>query len=241
MQSNIKYAAEIDHVREVSLAGTADATFWTDLLARENLVPTTVDGQAQLVISAVESKFKGIKFRELVFSVCTQSPDDGNKQGGCFLLQAFNTCRIFAWFERNLFSTPYDHGTIEMDVQIPASFQLIARGTTVFGAGMPAAATRSTRPPSRSGDEAWFGPVFLPSRGRNAKASDKLFYARLAGTARAYPFLAGTDAIGIKPAPEAPVLQWLVDSHFTPVEWLIREDATHAKSKTYRRDAAPQI
>ena len=31
------------------------------------------------------------------------------------------------------------------------------------------------------------------------------------------------------------VLQALMDSHFVAKEWIVREDATHAKSKTYKR------
>ena len=31
-----------------------------------------------------------------------------------------------------------------------------------------------------------------------------------------------------------PVVQWLIESKFAGKEWTIRENATHAKSKTYR-------
>jgi hypothetical protein len=41
--------------------------------------------------------------------------------------------------------------------------------------------------------------------------------------------------VAIRPWPDSEVLQALRDSHFVAKEWIIREDATHAKSKTYKR------
>ncbi|MFM9966253.1 MAG: hypothetical protein ACKV2Q_34180 [Planctomycetaceae bacterium] len=43
----------------------------------------------------------------------------------------------------------------------------------------------------------------------------------------------------ITPAAGSPILQALIDSHFVVDEWLIRRDATHAKSKTFRRKNGP--
>jgi hypothetical protein len=41
--------------------------------------------------------------------------------------------------------------------------------------------------------------------------------------------------VDIRPSPGCGLLQALRDSHFAAEEWVVREDATHAKSKTYRR------
>lgn len=66
-----------------------------------------------------------------------------------------------------------------------------------------------------------------------------MFFARIKGYSRKYPFIPGTDSIRIEPSPETPVLQALADSHFAPEEWVLRGNAIHAKSKTYLRSNAP--
>ena len=62
-----------------------------------------------------------------------------------------------------------------------------------------------------------------------------MFVARLRGYTRRYAFLPGADSVAIRPPPDSEVLQALRDSHFVANEWIIREEATHAKSKTYKR------
>ena len=99
---------------------------------------------------------------------------------------------------------------------------------------MRADTSAPAREPSRGGADGWAGPVFLPG-GRGG--TGRLFFARLRGHTRTYPFLPSCDALSIRPAPGAEVLQALVDSHFVGKEWVLREDAEHAKSKTYRRAA----
>ena len=39
----------------------------------------------------------------------------------------------------------------------------------------------------------------------------------------------------IKPSPDCDILQALTESHFVAKEWVVRADATHARSKTYKR------
>ena len=41
----IKWAAQVAHVREVSLIGTADLAYWAERLKREDLVPDDRDGR----------------------------------------------------------------------------------------------------------------------------------------------------------------------------------------------------
>jgi hypothetical protein len=55
------------------------------------------------------------------------------------------------------------------------------------------------------------------------------------GHARAYVFLGAADVLSIKPSPATGIFQALLDSHFVAEEWVVREDGTHGKSKTYRR------
>jgi len=93
MNTSVKWAAELAHVREVSLLGTADLAFWKDQLLKEELLPAESDGRAQLLIIAADSKFVGVRFRELSFCVSVSPPDDGIRQDAAYLVRAFNSCR----------------------------------------------------------------------------------------------------------------------------------------------------
>ena len=95
----MKYVAALNHVREVSLVGAADFGFWKQRLEKEGLEPQETEGKAQILIVGAEAKFRGIRFRELSFSVMVC--------GGMFLIGAFNSSRFFAFCERVFFSTPY--------------------------------------------------------------------------------------------------------------------------------------
>ena len=86
-------------------------------------------------------------------------------------------------------------------------------------------AVLSERQPSRSGEEGWEGPIFLPG--------GRLFFGRLRGHTLAYPF-GPADVVSITPPRDNGALQALLDSGFSGVEWRVRADATHGKSKTYR-------
>jgi hypothetical protein len=68
-----------------------------------------------------------------------------------------------------------------------------------------------------------------------------MFLARIEGKTHRYPFLVDEDSIAIQPRFDTDVLHALLESSFIPHEWVIRTDATHAKSKTYRRDEVPQL
>src|SRR5262249_27557184 len=100
MNTSVKWAAELAHVREVSLLGTADLAFWKDRLLKEELLPVQSDGRAQLLIIAADSKFMGVRFRELSFCVSVSRPDGGIRQDAAYLVRAFNSCRFFAFCER---------------------------------------------------------------------------------------------------------------------------------------------
>jgi hypothetical protein len=226
--SAVQYVADLKHVREVSLLGTADLAFWEGRLREEGLAPAAQDGKAQVLVIAAEARYLGLPFRELSFSVLVA----GHGQAA-FLVRAFNSSRLFAFCERAFFSTPYYPGDVRVSAAVPASVEVSAGGA-FFRAEMQADTSAPGRGPSRSGEDGWQGPVFLPGgRGRNGK----LFFARLRGHTRTYPFLPSRDSVTIRPAPGAEVLQALADSHFAGKEWVIREDAEHAKSKTYRRAA----
>jgi hypothetical protein len=162
--------------------------------------------------------------------------EQGVRWDAAFLVQAFNSCRLFAFCERVLFSTPYYPADCRVSTALPASIRIVKGGDTAFAAEMGAGSAAAK--PSRSGHEVWDGPVFLP-RGRGDKdTTGRLFHARLEGFSRAYPFLPSDDTVTIRPSQGAEIFQALVDSRFAATEWTVRDDAAHAKSKTYGRSDA---
>src|SRR5262252_5986485 len=86
MKTSVKWAAELAHVREVSLLGTADLAFWKDRLLKEELLPAESDGRAQLLIIAADAKYLGVRFRELSFSVLVSRPEEGARQDAAYLV-----------------------------------------------------------------------------------------------------------------------------------------------------------
>jgi hypothetical protein len=237
MSAKIKYAAQLSHVREVSLRGTADLEYWAERLRGEKLVPTEERGRAQILVIAADSKFMGIRFTELSFSVFATAMNghatNGSGGEGAYLLRAFNSVRFFAFCERALFKTPYYHGTTRVQAEVPAAVELTVGGRVVYRAAMQASGGASQRAPAQSGPGGWSGPIYLPGR-------ERLFFATISGHTETYPFGAN-DTLLLQPSPESQVLQALVDSHFQPCEWSLRGDASHAKSKTYRREDAAAL
>lgn len=225
--TNIRYVAEPKHVREITLIGTADFEFWSEFLNAEDLEPVRCGDGAQVVVVAAEMAYLGHRFTEISFSV-RAGLTEGSSGAGMRLLHAFTSSRFFAWCERTMFATPYGHGECHVSVHSPLSLRLDVRATRVLSAEM-ASAGRSA---IRTGDESWEVPVFLPPRG-TAKDS-RLFFGRLRGHTIVYPFSSG-DRFELEPLAGGRVLQPLVDSQFRPQEWVVRADATHGKSKTYRR------
>lgn len=225
MNKPVKWVAELSHVREVSLLGTADPAFWKDHLRETGLVPTEKDGRAQVLIIAAAGRFWGMRFQELSFSILASRQTQVPPQDGSYLIRAFNSRRFFAFCERAFFSTPYYHGEVRLSASLPASVHLVAKAEGTFTIAMPPDESMSQREPASVQEDGWEGPVWLPN--------NRLFFARIRGETRTFPFLARTDALTIKPDPESKVLKTLIESDFVPTEWAIREDATHAKSKTY--------
>jgi hypothetical protein len=230
MNPSIQWAAVLEHVHEVSLRGEADLDFWRDRRRREDLLPAEVDGRAQVLLIAADARFLGIRFQELSFSIQVSGSGAPARPAGAFLVHAFKSGRFFAFCERVFFRTPYSHGDVRLSASLPAAVQLVKEGQAVFQVQM-ADPRPQGREPSRSGEDGWEGPVYLPGEGRPGP----LFHARIRGQTETYPFLAASDSLLIRPAQGCEVLQDLLDSRFVVKEWAIRADATHAKSKTYPR------
>jgi hypothetical protein len=233
MNSTVKYVAELTHVREVSLFGAADLDYWKDRLAQENLVPIDNDGRAQLLIIGADSRYMGIRFRELSFSVLLSQRVDGFGQNQAYLAHAFNTSRLLALCERAFFSTPYYRADVRISASFPPSIQVLEYGETVFQAEMGSGESR--REPSRNSEDGWEGPAFLPMKKGRRDRQANFFFVRIRGRTQAYPFVQSEDSLTIRPSRDSQIFQQLIDSHFVATEWAVRADATHARSKTYMR------
>jgi hypothetical protein len=233
MHHAVQYVAEVPHAREVSLLGTANLAFWRERLSMENLIPEECDGKAQIMIVAATMRFMGISFTEVGFSVLLSGHEEPAGKSGAFLFQAFNSSRLFAWCERALFATPYLHAYCHVSVSSPISIQLVMGGELVFQVEMQANSEAPRRQPSRLGQETWEGPVFLPRHCRGRASKGRFFLGKMKGQTAAYPFVRKEDALSIIQSQGAGILRPLLDSGFTGKEWVVREDATHGKSRTY--------
>lgn len=216
MTERASYISIIRDVHEVALTGTADAGYWRAIVGREGLILREEEGRAALLLTAIESRFRGIPFRELSISVVLDS--------GALLLHAFNSSRLLAFAERAFFQTPYHRAELALDERVPARFAAMAGGDTLFSARMGSRAAPVTRV-----DEVFEGPIYLPG-------GSKVFYARLSGVGDVFPFVQA-DQAEINPHAHAPIFKQLIESGFAGREWLVRSGAVHARSRTYPRDS----
>lgn len=215
------YISTITGVREVALTGTADLAYWREQLRSVNLVPYDDGGRAAVLITAIDSKFRGIPFRELSISVVV-SDDGGATAGGAYLAHAFNSSRLLAFAERAFFRTPYHLAELTVDEQIPAQLGVLVGNRALINAQMgPKGA------PARREDAVFDGPIYLPG-------GKDVFFARLSGAADIYLFDPG-DTVTFGPQSDVSIITQLTESGFTGTEWLVRSDAVHARSKTFKR------
>src|SRR5690242_3180155 len=59
LRTRIKHVAELSHVREVSLFGTAELAYWEWRLKPEGLTPAERKGRAEILVSGAEGRFMG--------------------------------------------------------------------------------------------------------------------------------------------------------------------------------------
>jgi hypothetical protein len=179
----------------------------------------------------------GVRFTEVSFSVLVCGPKPEARQDAVFLVSAFNSSRIFALCERTFFATPYQHADCRVSTASPVSIRLVIGGEGVFSAEMRADNSPTTVVPSRTGQGSWEGPIFLPKRRRGSIKKSYLFFGKMLGHTKWYPFVRDQDAVSIVPSRQVGVLQAMVDSVFIGQEWIVRDDATHARSRTFKRSA----
>ncbi len=222
MTGSKPFISTITDVREVALAATADLAYWRDKLRAERLVLYEAGGRASLLLTAIESKFRGIPFRELSISVLV-SDDGGATPAGAYLAHAYNSSRLLAFAERIFFQTPYHLTRLTMDERVPARMGVSRGERVLFSAQM-----RDKAALGGQEDVLFDGPIYLPG-GR------QVFYARLSGMAQRYAFDAA-DQMTIERSPDDPIFGQLIDSDVKGQAWLVRAGAVHARTKTYRRD-----
>jgi hypothetical protein len=174
--------------------------------------PLDVAGRAQILIIAADGVFRGIRFQELTFSVVLHSDRDD----AAFLVEAFNSRRLLAWSERVFFRTPYRFADVRVT---DAGMALSVNGSAVFRAEQGAIRRPATV------DDMWDGRIELRGGRR--------FFARLTGKGESTPF-DETDLLVID-GTRTDILPHLTLSGFRAESWLIRRDAQHARSRTYRR------
>ncbi len=222
--TSIQYAANLYNVREVTLHGTADLSFWQSVLDSEGLLPYQEADKAVLLLSTIDAKWRGFKFKEFVIAVGVCSTEDGTSLDGYYLPRAFNSSKFLTFSERVFFKTPYFRGDIRLQNRIPAFIKLQDRTEVLLHAEMSMPDT----PPMVEYLE-WQGPIFLPNkRGK--------FFAILSGEAEIYPFSSEVDTFDIKPSADHEIFRQLIESNFTGSVWVLRSKSRHAKSKTYNTD-----
>lgn len=136
--AGVPIAGVMSPVREVSLRGTADLAYWAERLKKEGLTSEEAERRARMLMVFADCSFKGIRAREVSFSILVR-PREGEVRGtACFLERAFNSVRFFAWVERMYFSTPYFLAKIGVDPALPASVDLRLKDGGGFAALMAA-------------------------------------------------------------------------------------------------------
>ena len=222
--TSIQYAADLYNVKEVTLHGTADLSFWEAVLRKESLFPYHEADKAILLLSAIDAKWRGFKFREFVIGVGICLNESGTSLDGYYLPHAFNSSKLLAFSERVFFQTPYFQGDIRLENRLPASIKLQHGAEVLFHAEM---SIPDISPVIEYLE--WEGPIFLPNnRGK--------FFAVLAGEAKIYPFSPEKDRLELKPSAHHRIFQQLIESNFVGSVWSLRSNSRHAKSKTYKRD-----
>lgn len=228
-----KYIAVCNPVHEVTIRGAADLRFWTNKLAGQNLQPTERDGKAQILIIAGNMKYMGIEFTEVSFSVEISPSPLAPGRNAVVIGHAFNSSRIFTFCERTFFATPYSHAKCKLSTSLPAMIEVEQHGDTIFCARM-SSSTANERTSAEISEQEWEGQIFLPCNPRRLAAKQQLYFAMLKGQTRTCPFIPMEDTLTIGHTRENDVFESLRGSNFTPTEWLIRENATHARTKTVR-------
>jgi len=219
----MKYAAVINNVHEVTLWGSAKLNFWKEHLKNFDFYPYVENRKAVIIISAINSKFKGIKFSELSVSLKISFAQNGKGDDGFYLFQAYNNVRLFSFIERKIFKTPYYTGKIILNNNIPPKLTLTANGLVILEFEMGNKKTLNEVKVEQHEFK-----ILLPGNGEK-----NYFHANLEGMTYSFNFTPN-DKIIINENAEG-VWKLLKESGYTPLTWKIRNDSIHRKTKTFTR------
>lgn len=227
LRNDIEYAAEINNVKEVNLIGSADLVYWQNFLSKENLVPFNNNGKAEIIISTPTLSWSGIHFSEFVVAVALGNKE-GTSRNGYYLVHAYNTSGLLAFYERVLFHAPYSEAKINIQEKSPISIDLIVDNTNVFS-------LKVSKEDYFLGanDEMWLGAISLPKKNNDTK--ERFFYGKLGGFTENYKYSTERDSMSFNPVKSTPVIKFLRESNFTPIIWGLRSNSSHGKSKTYEK------
>ncbi len=221
-----RYPTVVRPVEDVSLIGTADLEPWREMIRRAGVHPfLATPDRVEVQLFGARTKFKGIRFTELSLSVSVCHEPNGEARDGALLATAVNTVRFFAWVERAMFKTPYEHGSVDLAAGMAPSFA----SSTKAGSVMRATAARDGRE-RQPGDAHWEGPIYLPPR--DARGGGRCFFGRILGASVAFGYDPDVDAFEVEPVGNA-ALELLAASEFAPMVWQVRTGAEHGRTKSY--------
>lgn len=223
----MKYIAELVGVREVTLVGTAELAPWKAALECVGLTPFAPEGRAEISLSAADAVWKWKRFREVALGVSVSRRPSGDSHDGYYLACAFHSSRLFGWFERTCFKAPHVHAIIDVRDEIPAAVDIRNDGGFIIRASMGEA-----RAPLREAMSGWDLPIFLPNRGGTRRSTRNLFHGRVRGMTRVFPYLSDRDFFSVGDTSVDCGTAILKSSGFVGVEWQVRSNAEHARSKT---------
>lgn len=217
MDNPVEYVTVVEPVLEVTLICTGDVAPWQQTLSREGLTLPQEQAQIEMVLSAAEMKYMGVKFQE--FSISLRIDDTQ-----ALLVYAFNSNRLFAFMERAVFRTPYYFAAIGVNAH---RIQVMNGQQRFFDATLPETASLT-----HSASELNDFRVWLPSASEQGDKKAHYFNARLEGETKHYaiPPDGAVLAIGAElPAP----LRALRSSNPHIKQWYVRDRARHSKSRTF--------
>ena len=226
--SPVKYIAQLEGVRELALLGAAELSWWRDHLTGEELEPVEVDGHAQVLVTGLDAKWMGIPFRDLSVAVAARC-QSGLTETGFFFARAFSSSRFFAGVERWWFHTPYlFRADLQVELGNPAAIRLGGQPSVdLFAELGPREPSAEPAPAQEMG---YTGPLFLP-KGRD-RTRRRWLMVQIHGLTSTFDFDAARDRFELGPECPDPILAGLRASQFRGIQWHLRRNATHARSKT---------
>lgn len=218
MTDTIHYMTVIEPVLEVTLLGNANTATWRPILEAEGFHSPQTD-KIPVIISGTQAKYMGVSFRELSISL-------GIDEERFLLIHAFNSNRFFAWTERKLFRTPYYHAQITVE---PHHIAVLQGKNRLFETSRNANA-----PTLKEADVDYQWIICLPKALRKNADVPHYFHARLKGHTQHYAPNLSHFNIGSSNE----ILSRLAESKFELMDWSVRMQAQHSKSKTFLGDSA---